>query len=387
MGEKLMRIIPFGKPIIGEEEKKVVCEVMDSGIMAHGPKIKEFETSFADFTKAPYSVGVSNCTAAMHLVYFYLGLGPGDEVIVPAMTHTATAHAVELLGAKPVFVDSEQITGNLDMSAIESKINSRTRAIALVHFLGMPVNMDALMNLAKKHDCFVVEDCALAIGSYYKTIHAGLHGDVGCYSFYPVKHMTTAEGGMIITKHEDLAKKLSNIRAFGMDRHVGERKLPGLYDVQGLGFNYRMNEIQAAIGIEQLKRMDGFLKKREKNYQYLDQHLQNIDEVTTLKSSHDEFQSSYYCHTMILNNELSGKRFDLINDLKSKGIGTSIYYPHPVPFMSYYKNKYGYQGDEFPNASIISDCSIALPVGPHVDKDDIDYMISQIKQAIVRIKQ
>ena len=194
----------------------------------------------------------------MHLVWFTLGLGAGDEVIVPAQTHVATAHAVELTGAKAVFVDAEADTGNIDIAAIESAITTNTKAIVVVHFLGMPVDMIPVVALARKHKLFVMEDCALAIGARFDGIHAGVHGDVGVFSFYPVKHMTTAEGGMIITRDADLAARLRLRKAFGVDRAHGERKIPGAYDVVTLGFNYRMNEIQAAIGSAQLKKMDGF---------------------------------------------------------------------------------------------------------------------------------
>jgi len=179
--------------MIGEEERRAVAEVLSGPILVHGPRATEFETAFAAYTEAPHAVSVSSCTAALHLSYFYLGIGAGDEVIVPAQTHTATAHAVELCGATPVFVDSEPETGNIDTEQVEQKITGRTKAISVVHYLGMPVNMARISDTAGRRGLFVVEDCALAIGTYFKGIHAGLHGDVGCFSFYPVKHMTTAE--------------------------------------------------------------------------------------------------------------------------------------------------------------------------------------------------
>ena len=206
-----MRNIPFGKPLIGAEEKEAVMQVLNSPILVHGPKTKAFETAFASYAGAPYAISVSSCTAAMHLSYFYLGISKGDEVIVPAQTHTATAHAVELCGAKPVFIDSEKDTGNIDLDQIESAITENTKALSVVHYLGMPVNMEKIVEIAKKHNLFVVEDCALAIGSYFKGTHAGLYGDVGCFSFYPVKHMTTAEGGMLITKHKEIADKVDKV--------------------------------------------------------------------------------------------------------------------------------------------------------------------------------
>ena len=381
-----MRTIPFGKPLIGDEEKRAVMEVLNGSILVHGPRAKEFEQAFASHTNSPYAVSVSSCTAALHLSYFYLGIGEGDEVIVPAQTHTATAHAVELCGARPVFVDAERETGNIDLDRIEASITGRARAISVVHYLGMPVNMDRINEIAKKHDLFVVEDCALALGTYFKGIHAGLHGDTGCFSFYPVKHMTTAEGGMLVTRNKEAAEKIYRQRAFGVDRHVGERKIPGVYDVNMLGFNYRLNEVQAVLGIEQLKRIDQFLEKREENYEVLSKGLTGIDGISQFRTTHDDYQSSYYCFSVLLNKQLASKRFEIIQSLKQKGIGTSVYYPQAVPHFTYYRNKYGYGENDFPVASWISRSSIAFPVGPHLEVDDMKYIVESFKKTITEVK-
>jgi len=381
-----MRTIPFGKPIIGDEEKKAVNDVLSGNILVHGPRAKEFEASFKAYTGANHAVSVSSCTAALHLSYFYLKLGPGDEVIVPAQTHTATANAVELCGTKPVFVDSEKETGNINIDQIEARITERTKAISVVHYLGMPVNMTRVAEIAKRRNLFLVEDCALAIGTYFKKVHAGLHGDTGCFSFYPVKHMTTAEGGMLITRHQEVASRIERQRAFGVDRHVGERAVPGIYDVTMLGFNYRLNEIQAALGIEQLKRIDGFLEKRKENYQLLSSRLRGIDEIKQFQSSQGDYQSSCYCLSILLNEQLCPKRFEIVNHLKQNGIGTSVYYPKPVPCLSYYKNKYNYDDSDFPIASWISRSSIALPVGPHLDMEDMEYIAETVKNAIKGVR-
>ncbi len=377
--------IPFGRPIIGAEEKRAVADVLEGPILVHGPKAKEFESDFAAFTESRYATSLSSCTAGLHLAYFYKGIGPGDEVIVPAQTHTATVHAVEYVGATPVFVDAETETGNIDIDQIEDAITDSTRAISIVHFLGMPVDMDRINALAAKYELFVVEDCALAIGTYYKGTHAGLLGDLGTFSFYPVKHMTTAEGGMLISKHEEVVAKIERQKAFGVDRHVGERKIPGQYDVDMLGFNYRMNEIEAALGIEQLKRMPDFLTKRRANYEALEAGLKQIDEIELLRSTHGDFQSSYYCLSVILKEPLAAKRVEMINALKEKGVGTSIYYPKPVPHLSYYLQKYGYTTEQFPNAARISYRSIALPVGPHLDAGDTEYIIEAFKNTIMEV--
>jgi perosamine synthetase len=379
--------VAFGRPMITDEERAVAMEVLKGDILVHGPKAKEFEDVFAKFTGAPHGVSVSSCTAALHLCYFYLKLGAGDEVIVPAQTHNATAHAVELCGAKPVFVDAEPRTGNIDIDQIEAAITPRTKALSVVHYLGMPVAMDKVCAIAKKHNLFVVEDCALAIGTYYKGQHAGLFGDAGCFSFYPVKHMTTAEGGMIITKDKKISDTITRQKAFGVDRTPQERQIPGVYDVTMLGFNYRMNEISAAIGIVQTRRVNEFLKKRKENYEVLTKALMTIPEITLLETTHGDFVSSYYCMSILLNKELAPKRFDVVSHMNNlSGVQTSVYYPRPVPHFTYYKQKYGYKESSFPNAARISNDSIALSVGPHLGLEDMAYTAESLKKAIHAVK-
>ena len=372
--------------MIGDEEKRAVSEVLDGHVLVHGPRIQEFEAAFADWTGAPRAVAVSSCTAGLHLAYFCRGIGAGDEVIVPAMTHVATAHAVEFVGATPVFVDAEPRTGNIDIDQIEAAITSRTKAISLVHFRGVPVDMDRVNEIARRHDLFVVEDAALAVGTRYKGVHAGLLGDVGLFSFYPVKHMTTAEGGVVLSKHDDLLEKVSLQRAFGVDRTHGERKIPGEYDVPLLGFNYRMNEIQAVIGVEQIKRLDGFLATRRENHGELVLALAGIEEIEILESGDEDRESSHYCLSIVLREPLAKRRVDFILSLQAKGIGTSIYYPRPVPHLSYYRNKYGYGEDGFPNASRIAYASVALPVGPHLQRGDPRIIANGIFDTVKELK-
>lgn len=383
-----MRSIPFGCPILGDEERNAVMEVLRGHVLTHGPRVKEFEEVFAKFTGANYAVATASCTAALHLSYSYVDLGPGDEVIVPAETHVAAAHAVELFGAKPVFVDSEKLTGNVDVEEVETVITDRTKALSIVHYLGMPVDMNRVGAIAKKYGLFVVEDCALALGAYFNGVHCGLQGDVGCFSFYPVKHITTGEGGMVITKHKNVAEKVAKQRAFGIDQNVvSKRKIPGMYDVEMQGSNYRLNEIAAAIGIEQMKRVGDFLRKRRENFELLGERLRSIDEVELLQTSHGEFQSSYYCLPMILKEPLHTKRTEIMELLVQNGIGMSIYYPKPVPHMAYYKSKYDYRDNSFPVAARLSSNSIALPVGPHVQAEDMLYVVDKIKDAIARVKR
>jgi perosamine synthetase len=378
-----MRTIPFGRPIIGQEEQDAVMKVLQGPILVHGPISTRFEEQFAAFTGAPHAVSVSSCTAGMHLIYFALGYGPGDEVIVPAQTHIATAHAVELTGARPVFVDAEPETGNIDIAAIEAAITPRTKAIAVVHYLGVPVDMLRVLAIARKHDLFVLEDCALAPGAKVDGIHAGLLGDAGVFSFYPVKHMTTAEGGMVILRDPELSAKLKLLKAFGVNRTHGERKVPGVYDTVALGFNYRMSEIHAAIGLEQVKKLPGFLAKRKENFTALAEHLTGIPGLRVLpQPCDDHLGSCHYCLGALLDEQTAARRPEIMADLGKQGVGTSVYYPQPVPRMQYYREKYGYDPARFPNAARISDSMIALPVGPHLDVEDMQYIGEQVRLAV-----
>jgi len=382
-----MKKIPFGKPMIDHKEKDAVMNVMDGSILVHGPVATEFENKFASFTNAPNAVSVSSCTAGMHLIYFALGYGPGDEVIVPAQTHIATAHAVELTGAKPVFVDAEQNTGNINIEAIEAAINSNTKAIAIVHYLGVPVDMPKVVQIAKKHNLFLLEDCALAPGAKVDDIHVGLHGDAGVFSFYPVKHLTTAEGGMIILRNKDFAEKLKLLKAFGVNRTHGERKIPGVYDTVALGFNYRMSEIHAAIGVVQVDKLSDFLNKRKNNFKALENYLKKISGLRVLPQPSDgHLESSHYCLGVLLDQDIISKRSEIINALTEQGIGSSVYYPQPVPRMKYYKEKYGYDEKKYINATRISDGMIALPVGPHLNLEDMENISIGIKNCMEKIK-
>jgi dTDP-4-amino-4,6-dideoxygalactose transaminase len=378
--------IPFGKPLIDKKEKNAVQKVISKPILVHGPKTLEFEKNFSSFTNAPYALSVSSCTAGMHLIYFTLGISKGDEVIVPAQTHTATAHAAALTGAKTVFVDCELSTGNIQINKIEKQITKRTKAISVVHFIGIAIEMSKIVALAKKYKLYIIEDCAIALGSKFKKKHVGLLGDAGIFSFYPVKHMTTAEGGMIILKNKKLFNKIKINRALGINKNFNERKIPGLYDAVNLGFNYRMSEIHAAIGVEQLKKLPTFLKKREINFNFLFNRLKNLNDIKILSSNNKDCQNSFYCLTIVLMKNIARFRNKIIMKLKNKGIGTSVYYPQPVPRMTYYKKKYGYKSDNFKNAETISDFSIALPVAPHLTTKHMNYIFKNLKATIIKIK-
>jgi dTDP-4-amino-4,6-dideoxygalactose transaminase len=245
--------------------------------------------------------------------------------------------------------------------------------------------MNKISKIAKKYNLLVIEDCALALGSTINNKHVGLFGDVGVFSFYPVKHMTTAEGGIIISKNKNLIKQLKLKKAFGVNKTFSERKIPGSYDCVALGFNYRMSELNAAIGIEQVKKVPSFLKKRKQNFDRLSFLLKKLKNVRVIDSSKKILKNSHYCLTILLDKKISKFRMQIVKKLNNLGIGTSIYYPQPVPRMKYYKNKYGYNKKRFKNAEMFSDSSICFPVGPHLNQNHMTFIGKNIINVIKNI--
>jgi perosamine synthetase len=379
--------IPFGRPLLAAEELAAVADVLKGNVLTHGPRVRAFEAAFAGYTGAPHAIGTASCMASLHLAYLSIQLGPGDEVLVPAQTHVAMAHAVQVCGARPVFVDAEPRTGNIDLDHAESLVSGRTRAISVVHYLGLPVDMDRVLDIGRRHDLFVVEDCATALGASFNDVHVGLHGDIGCFSFYPAKHITTGEGGMVITVRNDLAERVSRQRAFGIDKSVlQDRRQTGVYQVLDLGLNYRLGEVQAAIGVEQLKRLPEFLDARERNYRLLSAGLSEIGELELIESGHrGQARASFYCLNALVGAELAKSREQIIGGLKSHGVGTSIYYPQALPDTAYYRETYGLEPGSCPVATDISARSIAFPVGPHLTDSDIEFMVESVHQVIAEV--
>ena len=377
------KTIKFASPLIDSKEKKEVLKILNSGIYSQGVKCKKFEENFKRFTKAKYATTVNSCTSGMHLFYFSIGLKKGDEVIVPAQTHVATAHAVELTGAKPIFVDSNLADGNIDIKKVEKKINKKTKAICIVHFLGFPVEMDKLKKLAKENKIFLLEDCALSLGATYKKIHTGLWGDAGVFSFYPTKQITSGEGGMIITNNKKIYEKIKIKKSLGVGQSFLERKIPGIYDTIDVGFNYRMSEIHAAIGVEQLKKFPYFLGYRKKNFFYLKKKIEKIKNLKILFFGNKNSINAYYCMNILLLDKKLKERNLIITNLEKKNIGVSVNYPQPVPRMKYYKKKYGYKKNQFKNAEFISDKSISLPLGPHLTKKNLDHIANSLKEILI----
>ena len=379
-------MIPFGRPLIGEKEREVVLEALSSSQLVHGPFSQKFESMFAQMLGPGISAtSVSSCTAGLHLAYLHFGIGPGDEVIIPAQTHVATAHAVEITGAKPIFVDCDE-SGNIDVNKIERYLTVNTKAICVVHYPGLPVPMDKVMQIAKSRNLVVIEDCALAIGGIFKGKPCGTIGDIGCFSFYPAKHMTTGEGGMVVSRDPKIIESISNIKSFGYDKSASERKIPGVYDIKRLGINYRMSEIAAAIGTVQLERIVGFSKIRDKNVSTLRKLLLEVDDIRPLPDGDSDRKHANYCLVVVLEKKFSSRRNEIVLNLLSNGIGTSVYYPIPLPLSTYYVAKYGGKASDFPNSKTISESSIAFPIGPHLGEADMVRIAETFKQSLLEIK-
>jgi dTDP-4-amino-4,6-dideoxygalactose transaminase len=356
-----------------------VLTVLEGHILTHGPECAEFEQEFAAFMGDPaHCVTMSSCAAALHIAYEAFGVSSGDEVILPAQTHAATANTAEWVGATSVFVDCDPNTGNMTVERIEAAITPRTKAITIVHFLGIPCEVEPIAELARARGIALIEDCALAVGARRPGTHVGLFGDAGCFSFYPVKHITTAEGGMFVSRDPKLAQRVAKLRAHGVDRTHAERSVPGMYDVPSIGLNYRMSEPQAALGRSQLRRVSEILARRQANFETIREALEGLDGLQIL----DGPGNSHYCLSVVLEGEHAERRADIVAGLTAAGVGTSLYYPQPVPRMSYYREKYGYDASAYPNAEAISDRSIALPVGPHLEDGDAAYVGAVVRRTL-----
>jgi len=376
------RNIPFGKPMLDDVERDAVLEVLSGTTLVHGPVTHTFEETFAERAGAKHAISLSSCTAGLHLSLFVSGIAPGDKVVVPAMTHVATAHSVEFCGAEPIFVDVDPATGNLDPDALSAQMNDEINAIMVVHYLGLPCDMDPIKVAADKSGAFIIEDCALAIDATYDGQKAGTLAKAGCFSFYPIKHMTTIEGGMLTTNDDEFAEQIRKRKAFGYDRALGERAKPGIYDVNALGYNYRMNEVEAAVGLAQLGKLDQFQQARAENYRVLRDSLAELDEVMVFEPEVGKSKSSHYCLNAVLPKNGRLDRDQIVASLKASGVGSSVHYPSAVPMFSYYKEKYGYNKGQFPVAEWLADQTISLPVGPHVTADDAKYIGQAFKQAV-----
>tara|TARA_B100000315_G_scaffold259516_1_gene315881 strand:+ start:1382 stop:2461 length:1080 start_codon:yes stop_codon:yes gene_type:complete len=354
-----------------------VVEVIKSGWLAHGKYSKRLEELFCEFTGAKFATTVSNCTAGLHLTCQAAGFGPGDEVIVPAQTHTATAHAVEYTGAKAVFADVHPLTGNILVEEIEDKLNSTTKGIIPVHMAGYPCDMDGIIRICEKNNLLLIEDCAHALGTKFKDGHVGNFGLTGNFSFYPTKQITTGEGGVVISNDESVMDFINKHKAFGIDTSPEMRTKPGTYDVQGLGYNFRMTDFQAALGVGQMERYGENLKIRRANGKLYCELLSH-SEYVEFPDYNDG--NSFFLFQLLIKPPFT--RDKVLFELEEAGIGVSIHYATPVPLMTYYKDKYGYKHNDFPNAVQFGSQVISLPVGSKLSKDEIKFISVEISKCL-----
>lgn len=368
-----MMKVPFSKPDIRQSDLSLVTKSIKSGWLTHGKNSHEFEKEFSKYTNVKYSTTVSNCTSGLHLACIALGLGKGDEVIVPAQTHTATAHAAELTGANVKFADVDPLNGNIKLSEIKKKITKKTKCLIVVHMAGYPCEMDKIIKICKKRKIEIIEDCAHGLGTKFNNKHAGSYGVCGVFSFYPTKQITTGEGGILITNNKKFIEKIKILKALGVNTPPELRKKQGIYDVTNLGLNYRLTDFQAALAIGQLKRYKSNLLKRQINAKKYIKIFENTKKIKVQKFSKDH---SYFIFQIFLRSQKI--RDGILKEFKKNNIGSSIHYATPVPLMSYYKNKYSLKKKDFPNAEKYGKTSISLPVHPFIN----DKMIKTINSII-----
>ena len=364
--------VKFSKPNIKETDLNLVKKVIRSGWLTHGKNTSLFEQKFKSYTKSKYSVTVSSCTAALHLSCLALNLKKGDEVIVPAMSHTATSHAVEYTGAKTVFVDVDHETGNIDIAKVIKKITKKTKAIIVVHMAGFSNEIDLILRVCKKYKLKLIEDCAHSVGTKFKSKHVGNFGISGCFSFYPTKQITTGEGGMLVTNNKSFYNKIKKLKAFGIDKDINQRKKQGTYDVKSLGFNYRLTDFQSALGLKQILNYKNNLKKRHIIAKKYINDLKNIREVKCMPYSAN---CSFFVFQIFCK-----KRDKLLKRFKEKKIGVSIHYATPLPSMSYYKNKYNLSMLNYQKAKVYANTNISLPVYPSLKSKEQNKVINVIKE-------
>jgi perosamine synthetase len=367
--------IKFAKPDILKKDIKNVEKILKSGWLTHGQTTKNFEKEFRKFTNSKYSLTTSSCTSALHLACIGAGFKKNDEVIIPSMTHVATAHAVEYTGASVKIVDVDKLTGNLNLGIIKKNYSKKVKGIIIVHMSGIANEVKKILKFCKDNNIKLIEDCAHALGSYCNNKHVGNFGLAGCFSFYPTKQITTGEGGMLITNNKSFFDRVKNLKAFGISKDISERKIPGDYDVNSIGYNYRMTEFQSSLGLDQIKRYKKNLFKRKivaKRYIY---NLKKNKQILYKKYSQD---FSYFVFQIFVNN-----RNEVISELNKNKIGFSIHYLNPLHNLSYYKKRYSLKKVNFKNTEIYAKKNISLPVYKSLTLKEVD-IISKLIINIAR---
>lgn len=375
--------IPYGRQNINEDDINAVVEVLKSDFLTTGPKIAEFEEKFADYVGAKYAVAVSNGTAALHIACLAAGLKEGDEVITTPITFAASANCALYCGAKPVFVDIDSVTYNIDYREIEKHITSRTKAIIPVHYTGQPCDMDEIHKIAEKYNLFVIEDAAHAVGAEYKGRKIGSLSDMTEFSFHPVKHITCGEGGIVTTNNEKLYEKLKLYRTHGITRNTAEMSRqdgPWYYEQIDLGFNYRITDFQAALGISQLSRVDLFLKRRREIAARYDEAFKNVPGIT-IPSQMEGTRSAYHLYVIRVDKKI---RRELFEYLQACNIGVNVHYI-PVYTFPYYR-EHGYMNVKCANAEELYSSIISLPIFYDLTDAEQDYVIDKIISFLNKMK-
>lgn len=372
-----MKKIPLCIPCLNKKELEAVKKVLKSGWLTEGPKNKEFEEKFAKYIGVKYAVTLNSCTSALQLALEALNIK--GEVILPSFTFVASANAIVKAGAKPVFAEIDYHTCNIDPSKIEKKITKKTQAIVPVHFAGQSCQMDKIMKIAKKYKLAVIEDSAETIGGLFKNKKTGSFGDIGCFSFFPTKNLTTGEGGMITTNDKKLAQKIRTLSGHGISKTTAQRqkqKQSWYRAATMAGYNFRMSNILAAIGIEQMKKLEKMNALRRKHAVYLNKHLKNVKAIE-IPVQAKNCKHVYQMYTIKLK---KGNRDGFVLKLKQKGIEASVHFDPPVHLQHFYKKTYGYKKGDFPITEKVAKSIITLPMYPQLTKKILDYIIINIKK-------
>jgi len=359
--------IPIARPLMGFEEAKIVEEVLQSGVLTQGEYVKEFEESFSDYIGVQNAVAVSSGTVALDLALKALGIQHGDEVITPSFTFIATANSILFQGAKPIFADIDETTFTINPTDVLDKVTAKSKAVIGVHLFGHPFDVKAVREICEDHHLVLIEDSAQAHGAEYEGKKVGGFG-IGCFSFYPTKNMTTGEGGMITTTSDTIAETCRLLRNHGESEK---------YHHITLGYNYRMTNIQAALGIIQLKKLDGFNEKRIQNAEYLTKHIKKPGLKKPVKK--DAVKHVYHQYAVMIEDEFPISRDEFMHYLKNNGIGCAIHYPLPIHKQPLYQ-RLGYTDEnvQCPVATAVADKILSLPVHPALQEKDLRYIADTI---------
>jgi dTDP-4-amino-4,6-dideoxygalactose transaminase len=372
----------FGAPVIGDAEIASVVECLRSKWIGLGARVERFERAFANYKQAPYAAAVSSGTAALHLALLALGIGAGDEVIVPAMTFCSTVHSIVHTGAQPVLVDCDRRTLNIDPEQIESHISARTKAVIVVHMCGRCCEMYPILELARRRGLRVIEDCAHAIESTYRGHPAGLMGDAGCFSFYPTKNIATCDGGMVITNDQAIQRKVKILSLHGMTADAWSRFVGGPtgYEVVEAGFKYNMTDVAAALALPQLEAVEENWKRRERIWQGYDESLNGLP-MQLPPAPVPGSRHAYHLYTPLLQlQELPVSREKIVAALDAENIGVGIHYI-PVHQHPYYRRRFGFRDSDFPNATFVGERTISIPLSAGMSEQDA----SDVAIALTRI--